>query len=409
MRALQRWCLIALLPLGACELSEVTIAAGDPVVIVEAIMRPDLQQQWVLVEQSLTGEHSASEDAYPIPASPPDVPILNAMVTVANRSLPGDPCGTPVVFAEVPQDPNIEPVPGVYWAPPGCPQMRPGDSLELRVETAEGMIVTGETVVAGVNAMYLGIGGDSVLIPAGELAFNRDRDTLRAVVDPVSGRALQIDVRRLNVRLGSDRIMTLYLDTNAVTLPGDLVNFFDEDDAGDDVFVPGRDYLLLVVYGDKNYWDFAVSANDPFSGRGFRNRLEGGMGVFGSLVASTTPVQILGDLEDPREGVYHMRGSVSGVDVDLDWELYLARPADSADFSAFVEGQWVFGSFDGSIDGTFSGDTLRAVVSQLEPRSGMQSVLHDFDLEGIGALGTSFSVSVRDSVGAVVGTLNANR
>jgi hypothetical protein len=395
--------MIALLPLGGCELSEVTIAAGDPVVIVEAIMRPDLQQQWVVVEQSLTGEQSASEEAFPIPTLPPDVPVLNALVTVANRNLPSDPCGTPVVFT------GRTRVPGVYWAPRGCPQMRPGDTLDLRVETTEGIIVTGETVVAGVNAMYLGIGGDSVLLPAGELAFNRDRDTLRASVDPVSGRALQIDVRRLNLLLGSDRITTLFLDTNAVTLPGDLVNFFEEDDVGDDVFVPGRHYLLSVIYGDQNYWDFIISANDPFSGRGFRNRLEGGMGVFGSLVESTTPVQILGDLEDPREGVYHMRGTVSGVDVDLDWELYLARPADSAGFSAFVEGQWVFGSLDGSFDGTFSGDTLRAVVSQLEPRPGMQSVVHDFVLEGIGARDTSFSVSVRDSVGVVLGTLNATR
>jgi hypothetical protein len=410
LRALQRWCLlIALLSLGGCELSEVTIASGDPVIIVEAIMRPDLQQQWVLVERSLTGEQTVTEEENAIPDVSPDLPVLNALVTIANRDLPSDPCGSPVVFTGSPPDPNIETVAGAYWAPVGCPWMRPGDTLYLRVETSEGAIVTGETVVAGVNAMYLGVGGDSVLLPAGELAFNRDRDTLRAVVNPVSGRALQIDVRRLNIRLGSDRVTTLFVDTNAVTLPGDLVNFFEEDDVGDDVFVPGRDYLLSVIYGDKNYWDFIISANDPFSGRGFRNRLEGGMGVFGSLVASTTPVRILGDLEDPREGVYHMRGTVSGVAVDVDWELYLTRPSDPADFSAFVEGGWVFGGLDGSFDGAFSVDTLRAVLSQLEPRPGMQSVVHNFDLEGVGALDQSFSVSVRDSVGTVVGTLNANR
>jgi hypothetical protein len=366
-------------------------------------MRPDLQQQWVLVEQSLTGEQPVSEEAFRIPSQPPDLPILNAVVTVANRNLPSGPCGTPVVFT------GRARVPGVYVAPRGCPQMRPGDTLDLRVATPEGIIVTGETVVAGVNAMYLGIGGDSVLIPAGELAFNRDRDTLRASVDPVSGRALQIDVRRLNARLGSDRVTTLFVDTNAVTLPGDLVNFFEEDDVGDDVFVPGRDYLISVVYGDQNYWDFIISANDPFSGRGFRNRLEGGMGVFGSLVATTTPVQILGDLEDPREGAYRLRGTVSGVAVDVHWELYLTRPTDQADFSAFVEGQWVFGALDGSIDGGFSGDTLRAVVRQLELPPDAPSVVHHFDLAGVGALDASFSVSVRDSVGTVVGTLSATR
>jgi hypothetical protein len=410
LRVSGRWCAAsALLLLGGCELSEVTIASGDPVIIVEAIMRPDLQQQWVLVEQTLTGEQIVTEEEYAIPGVPPDLPILDALVTVANRNLPGDPCGSPVVFTGVPSDPNLEAVAGAYWAPIGCPQMRPGDTLDLRVETQEGPVVTGEMVVAGVNAMYLGIGTDSVLLPGGELGFNRDRDTLRASVDPVSGRALQVDVRRLNVRLGSDRVTTLFLDTNAVTLPGDLVNFFEEDDAGDDVFVPGRDYLLSVIYGDQNYWDFIISANDPFSGRGFRNRLEGGMGVFGSLVASTTPVRILGDLDDPREGVYHMSGTVSGVAVDVDWELYLTRPTDPADFSAFVEGGWVFGGFDGTVDGAFSGDTLRAVLSQLEPRPGMQSVVHSFDLEGVGALDPSFSVSVRDSVGTVVGTLNATR
>jgi hypothetical protein len=77
----------------------------------------------------------------------------------------------------------------------------------------------------------------------------------------------------------------LFTDTLGVALPGDLVNPFEGGDAGRPVFGVGREYSLTVAVTDTNYYDFVRSRSDPFTGRGFLNHLEGGIGVFGSVAA----------------------------------------------------------------------------------------------------------------------------
>lgn len=81
--------------------------------------------------------------------------------------------------------------------------MRPGDTLVLRVD-ASGVLVTGQTIVVGVQQMLLHHGDASVVLPGPELEFNRDTDTLEAEIQPLFGRAVQIDVRRRPL-LGSSR------------------------------------------------------------------------------------------------------------------------------------------------------------------------------------------------------------
>jgi hypothetical protein len=44
---------------------------------------------------------------------------------------------------------------------------------------------------------------------------------------------------------------------------------------------------------DTNYYDFVRSRSDPFTGRGFLNHLEGGIGVFGSVEAHTYYLRVI--------------------------------------------------------------------------------------------------------------------
>jgi hypothetical protein len=331
----------------SCELEEIPVDEGDPITVVNAVMRPDVEQQWVLVETSLTG---ASEDFNETGSVPGGVgrPVLDAFVTVANASFPGDPCGAQVAFDAEPVGSEDETA-GVYWSPVGCPTMRPGDTLELRVETPDGTVVTGSTEIPGISGATLTAGGVEQAIPGQIFAFNRDVDTLVAEVDPIRGRALQIEVGER----GNARPSWVFVDSSSITLPGDIPNFFISDFDFDDVpdlFLPGVYYDFTTAWTDRNYFDFVRSMNSPLSGRGFINNLEGGLGVFGSMVAVTNELRVVGNVDDPAEGRYQLSGVIDGVAVDITWELY-THATNFANLTGFVTGTWYFGDLDNYVTG----------------------------------------------------------
>lgn len=369
---------------GGCELQEVTIPGGDPVVIVHAVMRPDRPNQFVIVERSFDGITDPTSETGAIPPNFPRLPIAGATVQVVNLDLLGDPCGSPVLFDAQPPLPYVQ-VPGVYWGPPNCPTMRAGDRLELTIRTADGDIVTGVTRIPGMTETALVIGPDSIVIVGDTvLGFNRDRDTLRVRVTATAGRLLQVGIRRDGMI--EDDGTTVFADTTAVAVPGNAIDVFFTRD-GTDVFVGGRQYVVNVALSDTNYFDFARSRSNEFTGRGFINHLTGGVGLFGSAVAATARLAVVSDTEDPREGIYRLTGQVEGVDIDATLAVYLQRPLESADFSAFLTGAWFVRSTgpEGalihvprtvrkSIDGRFDRDSLFATVQ--DTVSGAQIVTY---------------------------------
>lgn len=421
---------LGVLAFGACELDETVAAGGEPMVVVSAIMRPDLPGQHVIVERTFTGGVDVPDSGdIPIPPRAPRIPIEFALVTVTNLDLPGDTCGQPVEFSATPYDTETVAMPGIYWSSPGCPTMRPGDRLRLRVETQEGELVTGTTRVPGMREAYLAVGGDSVVLGGGDsvLSFNRDRDTLRFGVDAIVGRLLQLDVRRHGYL--SDYGTKVHVDTTRFTLAGDAVNAFVSG-RGNDVFLGGRSYVLTLALSDTNYFNFSRSWNNPFTGRGFINRLEGGIGVFGSAVAATSRVWVVADMDDPREGLFRVAGAITaivdgdtmGVDIDADLRVYLHRPGATGEVSAFLEGQWfrpgpgTFGappwvprSVAGkSVDGTVLGQRLRFAISDTLPASSVWYAI----IDGVFTEGDSISLVVAEStlVGAYpVGSVVAVR
>lgn len=407
--------LLATVSIAGCELEDVAISGGESIVVVSAVMRPDLPYQFVIVEWSLDGtaDRAASSDV-PMPPRGPHIPVENAYVAVANLDLPGDPCGNPVQFRHTPSAPWTGPVAGIYWAPVGCPTMRPGDRLQLTVETTDGRTVTGVTRVPGMNEAFLAVGDDSVALGGGDsvMTFNRDRDTLRFGVDAIAGRLLQLDVRRDGYL--TDFGTKAQFDTTDFLLAGSALDVFVLG-SGDDVFRGGRSYAVTLTLSDTNYFDFSRSSNNEFTGRGFINRLSGGIGVFGSAVAATSRVWAIADFDDPREGLYRITGTGDMQFVDAMLRVYVHRPTDSTDVSAFLEGGWfmerpnpllgeplwqpkdVAGK---SVDGAFVGERLHLVISDTLP----QGLPWYVTLEGLFAM-DSDSIRVFLAESTLFGTL----
>ncbi len=350
----------AVLPLGAtvaaCELTEVTVAPGKRVVVVQSVISRTDPIQFVVVEYSQTGESPAAPGAGSL-ASGPRSPISGAAVTIAHRG-PG-PCAghLDTLLERASRDPARGGA-GIY-AGPICPP-EPGDLLALRVETPAGDLVTGTTLVPGAAKRETLAGTWSS--GAAYWVFNRRHDTLKVHLAPRSGVALQIEVRN---REDPDQLALFALaDTMDLRFPGNLVNPF-QGDHGASVFRAGRYYALGVALADRNYYDFVRSRSDPFTGRGFINHLNGGIGVFGSVETERAILRVVAPLSDPREGRYRLTGSLDGVSVDVLLEVYLDE-LEAGSFSAFASGQWREGPIDTHGDGFFpQGGTASPMTFQL--------------------------------------------
>jgi hypothetical protein len=404
----------SLLAASACELPEVVIPEGDPIVVVHGIMRPDVDRQYIVVERTFTGTIDYQYDIAPIVPTEdgPLVPIEGALVLVENTSVAEDTCGSAVTFLE-----ELSPeyrMPGVYWAPGGCPIMRPGDQLSLTIETDKEEVVTGTARVQGMNAAFMSIAGDTVSFDADTVVdFNRDRDTLRVWVEAEAGRLLQVEVLRYGeldavVGLDIEPGSKVFADSTGAALPGDLIDIFERAD-GEDVFRAGRHYLISAALTDTNYFDFARSRSDPFTGRGFINRLEGGIGVFGSLVAASARIKTHGDMDDPREGVYRLEGDLVGVDIDATLSVFLARSVDESELSGFLNGDWFEqGAGPGGtlvwqpseahyldVDGDFAGEDFQAVLYVVS-EGALKSEMQKIRLSGTRVPGRPFTTQVEE-------------
>jgi hypothetical protein len=259
---------------------------------------------------------------------------------------------------------------GTYAGPICRPE--PGEHLLLRVETPAGEVVTGATVVPGASARDVST-RDLAFLAGGTGTLDRERDTLGVGVTPISGKALQVEMRSDGNR--ENLAIYAFTDSLGIRIPGNLVNPFEGDD-GESVFRAGRYYALAVALTDANYYDFLRSRSDPFTGRGFINHLTGGIGVFGSVETERYRLRVVAPMDDPKEGVYRLTGMMDSVAVDVTLELYL-DDVQPEQVSAFVYGAWWDGVVDGSGDGWFdpTGEFLFYLDTHRTPGYGPQFFL----------------------------------
>jgi hypothetical protein len=321
---------LLLASLGGCRFREVLAAPpGAPVLEVESVLTTADTVQTVLVEWAQAGDTT--------------VGVSGATVQLTDSTPRG--CATPVVqLAEAPAGTAARP--GAYTGR-FCP-LAAGDRVLLRVTTPDGAVVTGATVVPGLGAVALRVGGLMATAPD-TLTMDRSRDSVVVNASLVAARALEVEAVRTSA--GETPILDVATDTSALVVPGDLVRLRDSSRS---VFRAGAYYRLTVAAMDTNYFDFSRSATNPLTGSGFINHLTGALGVFGSVAPATWVLKVVAPQFDPREGVYRLTGTVAGAPVDVTWDVY-GDPIDTTSFRAFVDGQWAGGPLHTDANGEFGG------------------------------------------------------
>ncbi len=282
---------------AGCKLQEVTIPLGSEVVVVQGVLTLDstASAQYVVVERSITGTMLIpSQDSLRGPPRPP-LPISGARVVVTRDD------GDSVVLNEMacnPGMPACDPQ-GVYsFRRVDAPTfLAPGRVYRLRVRTPDGRVVTGRTRMPGLPVL----GG----VPPDGATFDRDRDDLDVTwsgADASKGVFVQVRPRDLVRRL----TLLLFTDSTRFRVAGRLPLPFEADTIPPAVWIAGTRETFTVAAMDTNFFDFFRTGNDPFTGSGFLNTLEGGLGVFGSMAPVNRTYVVRGATDHPFEGRYQL-------------------------------------------------------------------------------------------------------
>jgi len=296
-----------LLLVAGCELEEIVVPLGRETVAVHAILTLDsaATTQYVVVERSITGTVEIPDEDSLRGFPRPPLPILGAAVVVTRDD------SVALRFSE-------STVPGVYAIPPaaGAGFLAPGREYRLRVDLPDGRQVRGRTrmpafpVVTG--------------MPAEGADFDRDRDTLRLRWTGAEGTDqvfVQVRPRDLQRRL----TLALFTDSSGITLPGNLPTPVLSDTLPPSVWVAGTYQSLTVAAMDTNFFDYVRTANDPFTGGGYLNHLEGAIGVFGAVAPVNRTVAVRGVVDHPHEGRYELRALLGADSLVGEVELFVTR------------------------------------------------------------------------------------
>ena len=315
--ALARLGTCALCVVGACTFDEHAVAVQSPQVVVHAVLDPGAQEQQVLVERTLSGSVNIVKnqrfDAEDPVNSGGGVPVSGALVAITG------PDGRFIAFETQPagRPPSYET--GRYVTPTGGMIVRPGATYALQVSTPGGTIVRGTTTVPAIGPT-----GTSTRVDP----FNRGRDTVRLTWRSAAG------ARSYLLRVESPFGPFLqFIDSTNVSLGGDLRNYFAS--SLQRVFIPGFRQRVSVAAVDSNFFDYYRTRNDPFTGSGIINHLEGGIGVFGSAVnIGTRTVDVVQDSREPSfEGIWDIADSPRPL-VDL-FRVYVETPGEPSALSGW--------------------------------------------------------------------------
>jgi hypothetical protein len=361
--------------LAGCELTEVTVAPGKPVVVVHSVINRGRSVQFVVVEYSLSGTSRVVSGIDPIPPGNPTLPIRGAQVTI--QQLAGSPCGGQV--DTLTESPSLDSALGVYSG--SLCAVAPGSLLRLRVVTPAGDEVTGTARIPEILSREVRVQDRPARFAFDTLSLNRDRDTIFVALTANGSRVLQVEARETSPDSSPrDPDLLLFSTTPRLRIAGKLSNPFQERE----VFLAGRYYLLTLAVGDTNYYDYLRSRSDPFTGRGYINRLQGGVGVFAAVDATSYVLRVVADWKDSREGLYRITGNVAGSEVDVQMELYLNDRTTGA-ASAFLRGRWLGGLLDASARGTTGrpGENPNELVLRLTTRSELWGARTRFQLLGV--------------------------
>jgi hypothetical protein len=327
----------ALLVVAACTFDEKAIAVQPPQIVVHAVLDPGTQEQEVLVERSLSGAVNVRDDMRFDPEDPINsgggVPVPGAEVTITGpdgpiRGFEAGVSGRPPNYPSGRYIVMLGPGPVV-----GIPPLRRGVRYTLRVQTPDGAVVTGTSVVPDFSPAASSNRLD---------IFNRNRDSVRITWRSVRGARSYL--LRAESPFGA---FLLFTDSTQITLKGDLRNYFAS--SLERVFIPGFRQRITVAAVDSNFFDYYRTRNDPFTGSGIINNLEGGLGLFGAAVnVATRTLDVVQDEREPAfEGIWDIALTTRPVVEVL--RLYVETPGDPAALSGWYARTRSSNTFEGMV------------------------------------------------------------
>lgn len=326
----------------ACEIGTVTIPKTTSAVVVHSVLNPLAGEQVVLLERTLTGEVTIPDTTFdptdPI-ASGGGIPVSDAVVEILDS--------TGRAFRGV-EDKTLNPNgrgAGVYRVPLRGPSIVLGARYQLRVRTPANEQLTAFTRVPRATQRF--VGGLT-------RTFNRDRDALIAQWARVPA------ARSYAVRIESPfGPFFMFTDSLSFRITGELRNLF----AGDlqRVFIPGFRQDAYVAAVDSNFYDYYRTSNDPFTGAGIISRVNGGLGMFGSIVnLNTGTLTVVADQTQPIEGRFRLVSPTSEADPVTQLTLYIESAPARPGLSTALSGRYSLGN------STTRGDGLLGTMNGTE-------------------------------------------
>ena len=215
---------------------------------------------------------------------------------------------------------------GIYrFSLPGSSLTQSG-TYRLTVRTQRNEELAAETVMPA---------GTAALV-AESRAFDRSADTV-SLEWPASPNARAYFVR-VETPFGPRQFFT---QSTRVRLPGDLRNV--DLKVLPHVFIPGFPQAVTVSAVDANYYDWYRTHNDALSATGLVNRVQGGIGVFGSLVRLRyVTTEVTAPQTKPIEGTFRFAGTDeerAGTPY-LALHLYVESPASRSDQGDALSGRF---------------------------------------------------------------------
>ena len=248
--------------LTACEIEKVAVPPTDSRLAMHAVLSPTASTQVVLLERTRNGTVFVVG-----PGFDNGDPAVNEAGIAESHALVRltTPDGTVLLARE--DNANGGPGAGNYRI------FLPGSALarnakyRLTIQTVAGENLSAETSVPE----------GAVATTAQRRTFDRSRDTLLIEWPAVAG------ARSYFVRVETPfGPRSFFTDDTRLRLTGELRNA--DAETLPHVFVPGFYQAVTVSAVDSNFYDWFRTSNDPLSGTGLLSRVQGGLGVFGSLV-----------------------------------------------------------------------------------------------------------------------------
>ena len=315
--------LAPLVLLAACELEEVSIPRTEPRIALHSVLSATAPTQVVLLERTRTG--SVFLIAPPFDLTDPvvsDEGIAESGATVRLTT----PDGQTLFGIEDNLTRGDRKGAGIYrFALPGNTLTR-GGTYRLSVRTISGTEISGETAVPD---------GVAAAVPE-QRVFDRARDTV-VVEWPASPGARSYFVR-IESPFGPRSFFT---DSTRIRLTGELRNV--DVNVLPRVFIPGFPQAVTVSAVDSNYYDWYRTNNDALSGTGLISRVQGAIGLFGSLVRLRfQEFRVVAPQTEQAAGLFRFDGSPEqrATTPYLSLELYVESRSGRSDQADALSGRF---------------------------------------------------------------------